>query len=158
MSLSTMLWSFSGNPSRDALFDALKSRNIDYLAGVLENAGEIDWAGLSWSLSSQLDAQGKEYLALEIKGEKPQAFSEALLDYLVFKCQDRAASVRYMLEGGVPDIDTSSEEAVEAYRVFLENKGYDLDGFYDAIYGEGLFGTYVSINAQDQRVKEILPL
>ena len=158
MSISTMLWSFSANPLRDALFDALKNKNIHYLSGVLETSGEIDWAAMSWSLSSKLDAQGKAYLALEIKGEKPQAFAEALLDSLVFKCHDRAASVRYMLEGGVPDIDTSSEEAVEEYRVFLENRGYDLDGFYDAIYGEGLFGTYVSINEKDQKVKEILPL
>jgi hypothetical protein len=153
-----MLWSFSGNPLRDALFDALKTKNIQYLSGVLENAGEMDWTGLSWSLSSKRDEQDKEYLALEINGEKPQAFAEALLDYLVFKCQDRAALLRYMLEGGVPDIDTSSEEAIEEYRVFLQNKGYDLDGFYDAIYGEGLFGTYVSINEKDQKVKEILPL
>lgn len=153
-----MLWSFSGNPLREALFEALKNKNIEYLSGVLGNSAEIDWAGMSWALSSKLDEQDKEYLALEIKGEKPQAFAEALLDYLVFKCQDRAALLRYMLEGGVPDIDTSSEEAIEEYRVFLQNKGYDLDGFYDAIYGEGLFGTYVSINEKDQKVKEILPL
>lgn len=158
MSLSTMLWSFSGNPLRDALFEALNNRNIEYLSGVLENPAEIDWADMSWSLSGQHDAQGKEYLALEIKGEKPQPLAEALLACLVFKCDDRAALLRYMLEDGTPDIDTSSEEAIEEYRVFLANKGYDLDGFYDAIYGEGLFGTYVSINEKDQRVKEILPL
>lgn len=153
-----MLWSFSGNPLREALFDALKNKDIQYLSDVLENSGEIDWPGLSWSLSSKLDEQGKEYLALEINAKRPQALSEALLGYLVFTCHDRAALVRYMLENGVPDIDTTSEEAVEEYRVFLKNKGYDLDGFYDAVYGESLFGTYVSINAKDQRVEEILPL
>ena len=156
MSICTNLW-ISEIEKNINLIEALKSKDINKLLNTL-GCSISNTFNISWTLTRSSDSEVEKQYYLEIESDSPQELAEKLLRYLVCECGDKNASLRYMVDGGAPDFDIGDEDAVENYKNYLASKGYDMDGFYDAIYGESIFATFVTVDDKGNLVKEHLPL